>query len=151
MEPLMTNITSTRSRPAYLRQLLPTTLAAGAIVAGALVSAAPANAAGDLFISLSVGNGFDYKAGMAVNADQGAASTAANSNCQNAGGGNCVVRVSTKNGCAAVAVGGVRDEYVTGSGPTVQMARTFAMKGNQGGRIVVSGCTATLNPSRSPG
>jgi hypothetical protein len=103
-------------------------------------------------LATSVGNGFDYKAGMAINADQGAASTAANSNCQNAGGGNCVVRVSTKNGCAAVAVGGVRDEYVTGLGPTVQMARTFAMKGNQGGRIVVSGCTATLNPpARSPG
>jgi hypothetical protein len=54
---------------------------AGSVVdaadADVVQSAAPANAAGDLFISLSVGNGFDYKAGMAVNADQGAASTAA--------------------------------------------------------------------------
>jgi hypothetical protein len=138
--------TATRTRAAAAALLF----AAGAVVAsaaGAVGVAAPANASGDLYIYLAVGNGFDYKTGMAINANQELARVNALTNCANAGGGNCVNYVMAKNGCAAVAVQGTAAEYVGATGDLLYMAQRTALRMNPGGHIAVSGCTT--QPPRS--
>ena len=121
---------------------------AGASVAGLLVAAAPANAAPDAYVALSVGYLNDAPpvrtaGGMSIGPDNDQAAHASLSNCVNNGGGQCVFEVSAKNACAAAAANDY-GEIEAASDPSLQTAQQAArnkLQNQQGAHIVVSGCS----------
>ncbi len=113
--------------------------ASGAIIAGALGAAAPANAQVDKFVAISDspethtwGTGWNYD-----NLDS--AMVRSLSECQDAGGNHCVFLAWSKNGCAALAVNG--DNYYGWYGATPYEAQQGALQRNGGGQIVVTQCS----------
>jgi Domain of unknown function (DUF4189) len=112
--------------------------AAGAVVAGALGAAAPANAQADKFVAISYspetgsygwGNNYDSLDGARIRSL---------SECQNFGGNHCVFLAWSRNGCAALAVNG--DNYYGWYGATRWEAEQQALSRNGGGYILVSQC-----------
>jgi hypothetical protein len=113
-------------------------VATGAVLAGALGAAAPANAQADKFVAISYspetgaygwGNNYD-------NLDSAMVRSLAE--CQNYGGNHCVFLAWSKNGCAALAVNG--GNYYGWYGATRADAEAGALQRNGGGHILVSQC-----------
>ncbi|MGX9787624.1 DUF4189 domain-containing protein [Mycobacterium sp. MMS18-G62] len=123
-------------------------MTAGASVAGLLGAAAPANAAPDAYVALSVGYANDNPpvktiGGMSIGPDADQASKASLSNCVDNGGGQCVFEISAKNACAAAAANDF-GEIEAASDPSLQVAQNNArqkLQNQQGAHIVVSGCS----------
>jgi hypothetical protein len=122
-------------------------VAAGASVTGLLGAAAPANAAADSYVALAVGYANDAPpvktiGGMSIGpaADEAGASL---SNCVNNGGHQCVFEVSAKNACAAAAANDF-GEIEAAADRTLRVAEENArnkLQNQQGGHVVVSGCS----------
>jgi hypothetical protein len=115
-------------------------LAAGAVLAGTLGSAAPANAAPDLYIALAYSFDSDIS-GLAVTGDSEQSRIDSLSLCQYDGGNHCVVFAIEKNTCAALAILG-EQEHNTATGATRKDAEDQALAQNPGSHIAVSGCTS---------
>jgi hypothetical protein len=115
-------------------------VAAGAIVAGALGAAAPANAA-----NTYVGVAYSFESGVSGvasgQADVESAKNAALESCQNNGGNHCVFYASTENGCVALAIDGAQ-QWSTGTGWIPYVAQQSAVRQNAGSHIAVSGCSS---------
>jgi hypothetical protein len=82
--------------------------AAAATVAGLVVAVAPANAAPDAYIALSIELLNDNPpvstvGGSSIGPSESQAGTASLTNCVNNGGSHCVTQVVAKNACAAAA------------------------------------------------
>jgi hypothetical protein len=146
-------ITTHQNRPARDRILATTMLVAvGAIVAGALGAAAPANAAGTY-----VGVAYSFESGVSGVAsgqpDVESAKNSALESCQNNGGNHCVFYGDAENGCVALAIDGAQ-EWNTAIGQTIFMAQRSALAQNAGSHIATSGCSgptpteAQLPPGR---
>ena len=123
-------------------------VAAAASVTGLLGAAAPANAAPDAYVVLSVGDINDAPpvqtvGGSSVGPDASQANGASLSNCVNNGGHQCVVEVSAMDACAAVAANDY-GEFEAGQDPSLGVAQENArqkLQNQQGAHIVVSGCS----------
>lgn len=116
------------------------TLAAGAVLAGALGTATPANAAPDLYIALAYS--FDSSiSGIAVTTDGETSRINALANCQDKGGNHCTAFAVEKNTCAALAILG-QQEWNTATGATRKDAEDQALAQNPGSHVAVSGCTS---------
>jgi hypothetical protein len=115
-------------------------LAAGAVLAGTLGSAASANAAPDLYIALAYSFQSDVS-GIAVTGDMEQSRINALANCQDKGGNHCVSFALEKNTCAALAILG-QQEWNTATGATTKDAENQALAQNPGSHIAVSGCTS---------
>jgi hypothetical protein len=116
------------------------TLAAGAVLAGALGSATPANAAPDLYIGLA----YSFQSGIsgiAVTGNDEQSRINSLGNCQDKGGNHCVWFGTFKNTCAAMAILG-QQEWNTATGATPKDAQDQAVAQNPGSHIAVSGCTS---------
>jgi hypothetical protein len=140
--------TNTKNPPARDRIVAATMLvAAGAIVAGALGAAAPANAADNyVAIAWSNGNGIG---GAGVAPDAHTADIAAINDCVSKGGDHCGNYGDTLNGCIAVAVEGAQ-LFVTATGPTRGAAEQSALAQNAGSHIGASGCAVTYTRISPP-
>lgn len=125
-------------------------LAAGAMVAGGIGSAGPANAAADKYIALSYS--LDGKVGgVGVAADPSSANALSLQRCVANGGNGCVTYGNAKNACAALAIGDnpvTQQEETFASATGLNAAGNLALKENGGGHIGVSGCTTF--PTRNP-
>lgn len=131
---------NTRHTAPGSRILITAALAAGAVIAGALGSATPANAAPDLYIGLA----YSFESGIsgiAVTGDSEESRINSLGNCQDKGGNHCVAFAIEKNTCAALAILGVQ-EWNTATGATRKDAEDQALAQNPGSHIAVSGCTA---------
>ena len=139
----MNNDTISRTRIAAAA-----TLAAGAVLAGALGSAAPANAATDYWVGLaySFDSGIAGKSFGVTIEDQ--ARILALQKCQDSGGNHCVWFGSFKNECAAMSILGDR-EWHTAAASTVAAAEQLALQQNPGSHIAVSGCSGP-SPFKPP-
>lgn len=116
------------------------TLAAAAVLAGTLGSAAPANAAPDLHIGLA----YSFQSGIpgiAVRSVYDQSRIDSLSICQDGGGNHCVWFGTFTNTCAALAILG-EQEANTATGATRKDAEDQAMAQNPGSHIAVSGCTS---------
>jgi hypothetical protein len=128
-------------------------LAAGALAAGTLGPAAPANAAGT-FLALAYQQSYGF-GGKLIYRDahgvgqSGVMDTArinALNDCQKnggqTGGGQCEVRVVGYNECAAVAASNGAEGWkiATATSYNLQLAEQIALANNGGGLIVVSAC-----------
>lgn len=130
---------------------------AGASVAGLLGAAAPANAAPDAYVVLSAGDVNDAPpvrtvGGMSIGPDATQANGISLSNCVNNGGNHCVVEVSAKNSCAAVASNDY-GEFESAADPSLRVAQDNArqkLQNQQGANIVVSGCANGQVPPPPP-
>ena len=151
-------MTSKNARARHFSTTAGVMLAAiGATVAGLFGAAAPANAAPDAYVALSVGLANDAPpvqsiGGMSIGPDANQAGISSLSNCQNNGGNHCVFEVSAKNACAAAAANDY-GEFTGASDPSVQVARNLAMsklENQQGAHIVVSGCANGQVPPPPP-
>ena len=80
------------------------------------------------------GTGWAYNAGSRDEAE-----SAALESCVNEGNSQCQVAISGSTGCMALADSA--DAWATGSGGTVDEAESAALLENDGGTILVSGCT----------
>jgi hypothetical protein len=121
-------------------------VAAGAVVAGALDVAAPANADGDRYVALALsqekgpdgwGNEFTSENG---------AQQRSLTECAKYGGTHCVMVIWAKNGCAAIAVGdhdayGGYKNYWGMPGATLADAEKAALDKNGGGHILLAKCS----------
>jgi hypothetical protein len=132
-------------------------VAAAATVAGFLGAVAPANAAPDAYIALSIGLLNDNPpvrtvGGSSIGPNENQAGTASLTNCVNNGGGHCVTQVIAKNACAAAASNDY-GEMTGASDPSLQVAQNGAMsklQNQQGAHIVVSGCSSGQTPPPPP-
>ena len=115
-------------------------LAAGAVLAGTLGSAASANAAPDLYIALAYSFQTDVS-GIAVTGDWEQSRIDSLASCQYNGGNHCVAFAVEKNTCAALAILG-QQEWNTATGATTKDAENQALAQNPGSHIAVSGCTS---------
>jgi hypothetical protein len=128
-------------------------VAAGATVAGLLGAIAPANAAPDAYIALSLGYinenpPVTMAGGSAISADQEQARIQSLSNCQSNGGGNCNAVVIAKNSCAAAASNDYGEEKGA-QGATIAAAENAAkamLEVQQGAKVIVSGCSNGASP-----
>jgi hypothetical protein len=124
-------------------------VAAATIVAGMVAAIAPANAAPDAYIALSVGLLNDNPpvatvGGSSIGPNEDQARTASLSNCQNNGGNHCVTEAIAKNACAAAAANDF-GEMTGASNASLQVAQSSAMsqlQNQQGAHVVVSGCSS---------
>jgi hypothetical protein len=132
-------------------------LTAAASVTGLLGAAAPANAAPDAYVVLSVGDVNDAPpvrtvGGSSIGPDASQANGASLSNCVNNGGHQCVVEVSAMDACAAVAANDY-GEFEAGQDPSLRVAQDNArqkLQNQQGAHIVVSGCSNGQVPPPPP-
>jgi hypothetical protein len=124
-------------------------IAAGAVVAAQLGAAAPATAKYDnYFVAIAVGELNDAPpvqtvAGLMIGPDEGQTDQKALSNCVGGGGRQCVVEISVKNTCAAVASNDF-GQFETASDATLQVAKNNAeskMLNKQGVHIVEAYCS----------
>lgn len=138
----------TTNRTIFRTRTAPCLAAATMLVAaGALGSAAPASAQPDWYAGLAYSL-HSRVAGLSYNmGDPQTATTLALQDCQNKGGGNCVVYYVAKNECAALAVFGAQEWSVAAAGE-VHVARQLALKKNGGGQIGVSGCARNYRPEQ---
>lgn len=142
----MTSNTSSGRPPGILASVM--AVAVCASVATLFGAAAPANAAADAYVALSVGLANDAPpvqtiGGMSIGPDANQARISSLSNCENNGGHQCVFEVSAKNACAAAAANEY-GEVGAASDPSVLVAQNSAMsklQNQQGAHIVVSGCS----------
>jgi uncharacterized protein DUF4189 len=134
-------------------------VAAGATVVGLLGATAPANAAPDAYIALSIGfinenPPVTMAGGSAIAATQDQAATASLTNCVNNGGSHCVNQVIAKNACAAAASNDY-GEMAGASDPSQSVAESKAksmLSNQQGAKVIVSGCSngASQPPPSQP-
>jgi hypothetical protein len=124
-------------------------ITAGAVVAAQLGAAAPATASyDDYYVAIAVGDLNDAPpvqtvAGMMIGPDEGQVDQKALTNCAGQGGRQCVVKISVKNTCAAVASNDF-GEFGTASDPTLQVAKNNAetkLGNKQGLHIVQAYCS----------
>jgi hypothetical protein len=147
-------MTSTRQkRPPRRRFAAAAILAAGAIAAGTLGPAAPANAAGT-FVALAYQQSYGFGGKLIYRDAHGigrssvfdTARVNALNDCQKnggqTGGGQCEVRVVANNQCAAVAAsnGAQGWKIATATSYNQQLAEQIAVANNRGGLVVVSAC-----------
>jgi Domain of unknown function (DUF4189) len=147
--------TTTKSRAAATALLL----AAGATAAGLFGAAAPANAAVDQYIALSIGYVNEnppvtMAGGSAISTDSEQARIQSLTNCQNNGGHHCVTQVIAKNACAAAASNDF-GEMTGAQAATIDAASSAAkalLQNQQGAKVIVSGCSSgqTPPPSQPP-
>jgi hypothetical protein len=124
-------------------------IATGTVVAAQLSAAAPATAKYDnYYVAIAVGDLNDAPpvqtvAGLMIGPDEGQVDQKALSNCIGGGGRQCVVMISVKNTCAAVASNDF-GQFETASDPTLQVAKNNAeskMLNKQGLHIVEAYCS----------
>jgi len=128
-------------------------VAAAATVAGLVGAIAPANAAPDAYIALSLGfinenPPVTMAGGSAIAASQDGAATASLTNCVNNGGSHCVNQVIATNACAAAASNDY-GEMTGASGVSLAVAHNSArnmLQNQQGAKVIVSGCSSSLTP-----
>ena len=128
-------------------------LAAGAIAAGAVGPAAPANAAGT-FVALAYQQSYGFGGKLIYRDAHGVGQSPvfdtarinALNDCQKnggqTGGGQCEVRVVANNECAAVAASNGAEGWkiATATSYNLQLAEQIALANNGGGLVVVSAC-----------
>jgi hypothetical protein len=146
-------MTTTHQKRAARSCLAAAAIMAGAITAGTLGPATPANAA-DTFLALAYQQSYGFN-GKLVYRDahgvgqSGVMDTArinALNDCQQnggqTGGGQCEVRVVARNECAAVAASNGAEGWkiATATSYNQQLAEQIALAQNGGGLIVVSAC-----------
>jgi hypothetical protein len=133
-------------------------ISAAASVASLLGATAPANAAPDDFIALSVGTASETPpvktiGGMAIDANADAARAKSLGFCQSSGGGQCVFEISAQHTCVAAASNDYA-EIATGQDPNLAVAQQNAKNkltaGIAGAHIVTSGCSSGLTPLPTP-
>jgi hypothetical protein len=147
-------MTSTHlKRPTRGRFAAAAMLAAGAIAAGALGPAAPANAAGT-FVALAYQQSYGFGGKLIYRDAHGVGQSPvfdtarinALNDCQKnggqTGGGQCEVRVVANNECAAVAASNGAEwwKIATATSYNLQLAEQIALANNGGGLVVVSAC-----------
>ena len=124
-------------------------IAAGAVAATQLAAAPTATAKyDDYYVAIAVGDLNDAPpvqmvAGMMIGADEGQVDQKALTNCVGGGGRQCVVKISVKNTCAAVASNDF-GEFGTASDPTLQVAKNNAetkLGNKQGLHVVQAYCS----------
>jgi hypothetical protein len=120
--------------------------ATGAVVAGALGAAAPANAGSDLYVAVAY-SAESSKPGVAIHANENQARINALVNCQNSGGNHCVSFGTAKNTCIALAYSN-EVQWKTATNQFIQLARRQAVQANSGGQVVAAGCATS--PMASP-
>jgi hypothetical protein len=133
------------SRIRILAQVL--MLTAGASVASAL-GASPANASSDSYVAIAVGDLNDAPpvqtvGGMMIGPDEGQVDQKALTNCVGGGGRQCVVEISVKDACAAVASNDF-GEFAAASDPSLKVAQVNAsnkLQSRQGAHIVQAYCS----------
>jgi Domain of unknown function (DUF4189) len=133
--------------------------AATATVAGFVGATAPANAAPDAYIALSLGfinenPPVTMAGGSAIAASQDQAATASLTNCVNNGGSHCVNQVIATNACAAAASNDY-GEMTGASDASLSVAQSKAknlLQNQQGAKVIVSGCSngASQPPPSQP-
>jgi hypothetical protein len=146
--------TTHHKRPAGGRISAATLLAASvALAAGALGSAAPANAAGT-YLALAYQQSYGFQGKLVYRDAHGVGQSevfdTARINALNdcatnggqTGGGQCEVRVVAFNECAAVAASNGKDGWkiATATSYNLQLAEQIAVANNGGGLVVVSAC-----------
>ncbi|HEY7054676.1 MAG TPA: DUF4189 domain-containing protein [Mycobacterium sp.] len=151
-------MTTIQKNPASWRRPAAAALmvAAGAAAAGVL-GAAPAQAAPDAYIALSIGYinenpPVTMAGGSAISTDQESARVQSLTNCQNNGGNHCVTVVIATNACAAAASNDQGEEKGA-QGPTVDAAASAAkaqLSNQAGAKIIVSGCSNGQTPPPPP-
>ena len=149
--------TASRRRAQHLASVM--LLSAGAAASGLLGNAPSAHAADDYEIFLATGEAnqtppVQTVGGLAIGleADRDQAYQIALSNCVKHGGHQCVVVVSARNACAAVATNDF-GQTVGASEVSLQNAQSNATRmldNKQGARIVVSGCANGFVPTSNP-
>jgi hypothetical protein len=132
-------------------------VAAAAAVAGLVGATAPANAAPDAHIALSLGYinenpPVTMAGGSAIAASQDQAATASLTNCVNNGGSHCVNQVIATNACAAAASNDY-GEMTGASDASLSVAQSKAknlLQNQQGAKVIVSGCSNGQAPPPPP-
>jgi hypothetical protein len=132
-------------------------VAAAATVAGVVGATAPANAAPDAYIALSLGYinenpPVTMAGGSAIAGSQDQAATASLTNCVNNGGGQCVNEVIAMNACAAAASNDY-GERTGASDASLSVAESKAknlLQNQQGAKVIVSGCSSGQTPPPPP-
>jgi hypothetical protein len=131
-----------------------------ASLSGLVGVAAPANAAPDAFVAVAIGDVNDAPpvqtvGGVATAPGGDQAAQDALTDCVHNGGHQCVVRVITKNSCAAIASNDF-GEFSDGEDISLRRAREEAtgnLQNKQGAHLVVSGCSngqGQLPPAPAP-
>jgi Domain of unknown function (DUF4189) len=127
--------------------------ASGALVAGALGPAAPADAAGT-YVALAYQQSYGFGGKLIYRDAHGVGQSSvfdtarinALNDCQNnggqTGGGQCEVRIVANNECAAVAASNGAQGWKIGTATSynLQLAEQIALANNGGGLVVVSAC-----------
>jgi Domain of unknown function (DUF4189) len=152
---IMTSINTSKRRARMMAGVM--LMTAGAGVTGVLGATAPANAANDAFVAVTIGLVNDAPpvttvGGLAINADQNQAYQGALSDCVAKGGHQCVVEAVMQNGCAAAASNDF-GEMVGATEITLRRAEDNArgkLQNQQGARIVASGCSNGAVPPPPP-
>jgi len=136
-------------------------IAAAAAAAAQLGAAAPATAKyDDYYVAIAVGDLNDAPpvqtvAGLMIGSDEGQVDQKALGNCAGQGGRQCVVMISVKNTCAAVASNDF-GQFGTASDPTLQVAKNNAetkLANKQGLHVVEAYCSEgpdQLPPASQP-
>jgi hypothetical protein len=128
-------------------------LTAGALAAGVLGPAAPADAAGT-FLALAYQQSYGFQGKLIYRDAHGVGQSPvfdtarinALNDCQKnggqTGGGQCEVRVVANNECAAVAASNGKEGWkiATATSYNQQLAEQIALANNGGGLVVVSAC-----------
>jgi hypothetical protein len=120
-------------------------LASGAVMAGALNTAAPAHADGDKYVAVALSPEKGPDGWGAEYPSENGAQQRSLTECVNHGGTHCVMVAWSKNGCAAIAVGdkdayGGYKNYFGMNGASVGAAEQAALAKNGGGHILVARC-----------